>query len=342
MNYFKTILFAAIAFVSLKASADSSDFAEIIEHGIELYDKGDYKGALDLYKLAQKIDTKSGLLNYEMASTYYAMKDTAKAIEHCKKSIASADKLNDQAYVLYGTILEAKGNVKEAIEQYKAGIKIYPNSSILYYNLALTSFNNYDDKSAEENAKKAVTLNPLHASSHLVLGYTMVSQKKRVEAVFAFYNFLLLEPTGQKAEKVYKELSKQLSRGVSYDSTKTLITMPKNESNETLRNADIMLSMIAANNNSAENKAKPSAILFYQNTKTFFAYLEQLKPKTPDFWSKYYVNFYTAMNKAGHTEAFCYYISQTKYHQDISFWLKDNKKKTDALKSWNAKFVRKY
>lgn len=341
MNYLKHFLIAATFLISSMAFSESADFAEIIEHGTELYDKGDYKGALDLYKLAQKINAKSGVLNYEMASTYYALKDTTKAIEFCKKSIASNDKLNDQAYVLYGTILEGKGEISEAIEQYKNGIKSYPNSSILYYNLALTYFDDYNDKATEENAKQAVFLNPQHANSQLLLGYAMKSQKKRVQAIFAFYNFLLLEPTGKKAETVYEELTKQLALGISRDSSQTKIIMPAKSSDEEFRSAEVMLSMIEANKNTAESKSKIRAVLFYQNTATFFSFLSQVKQINPSFWTKYYADFYIAMYKAGHTEAFCYYISQTKYEEDVSIWLKANKKKVDALKTWNAKFIRK-
>ncbi|MBK6276137.1 MAG: tetratricopeptide repeat protein, partial [Saprospirales bacterium] len=131
-------------------------------------------------------------LNYEIATTYLALKDTAKALAYCEKSIKSTDKLNELAFVLYGTILDGQNKSDAAIEKFTEGLKIYPNSSILHYNLALTYFNNYKDKEAEENAKKAIAINPQYASSHLILAYTMLAQKKRIPCIFCALQLFII------------------------------------------------------------------------------------------------------------------------------------------------------
>ena len=340
MNRLKLVIILLLFLSSRQSFCQSSDFNEIIEHGIESYDKGDYKEALRLYNLAKKIDTTSGVLNYEIASTYLALKDTAKALAYCEKSIKSTDKLNELAFVLYGTILDGQNKSAAAIEKFTEGLKIYPNSSILHYNLALTYFNNYKDKEAEENAKKAIAINPQYASSHLILAYTMLAQKKRIPCIFALYNFLLLEPKGKRAEKAYKELNKQLSSGVTQnDSSKTTINLTGNNTNE-FSSLEILLGIIEASKNTVENKKKMEEILFYENTKDFFAILADLPKIKTTFWTKYYIDYFGAMYKNNLVEPFCYYISQTKYDEDVSIWLKNHTQKIADLKSWNATFLR--
>ena len=340
MNRLKLFFILLLFISSHQAFCQVSDFDEIIDHGIESYDKGDYKEALRLYNLAKKIDSTSGVLNYEIAACYYALKDTTTALAYCEKSIKSTDKFNELAYVLYGTILDAQNKSASAIEKYTEGINIYPNSNILHYNLALTYFNNYKDKEAEENAKKAIVLNPQYASSHLILAYTMLAQKKRIPCIFALYNFLLLEPKGKRAEKAYKELNKQLLTGVTQnDSSKTTISLTGNNTNE-FSSLEILLGIIEASKNTVENKKKMEEVLFYENTKDFFAILADLpKPKTT-FWTKYYIDYFGAMYKNNLVEPFCYYISQTKYDEDVSIWLRNNQSKIADLKSWNATFLR--
>lgn len=340
MNHLKLFFILLLFISSHQAFCQVSDFDEIIDHGIESYDKGDYKEALRLYNLAKKIDSTSGVLNYEIAACYYALKDTTTALAYCEKSIKSTDKFNELAYVLYGTILDAQNKSASAIEKYTEGINIYPNSSILHYNLALTYFNNYKDKEAEENAKKAIALNPQYASSHLILAYTLLAQKKRIPCIFALYNFLLLEPKGKRAEKAYKELNKQLSTGVTQnDSSKTTISLTGNNTNE-FSSLEILLGIIEASKNTVENKKKMEEVLFYENTKDFFAILADLPKTKTTFWTKYYIDFFAAMYKNNLVEPFCYYISQTKYDEDVSIWLRNNQSKIADLKSWNATFLR--
>lgn len=341
MNSFKLFLISIALLTGASAYSQSADFDEIIDNGIALYDKGDYQGALKLYKLAQKIDTVSGTLNYEMASTYYALKDTENALRYCEKSIQSNYKYNELAYVLYGTILDGTGNSAAAIAKYKEGLTVYPKSYLLYYNLALTNFNNFNDKEAAEDAKKALLINPQHAGSHLVMAYIMLAQKKRIPCIFALYNFLLLEPKGKKAEAAYKELNKQLGYGVTKnDSSKTTISLPG--TNDEFSSLELALGMLEASKTTAENKNKMEEVLFYENTKTFFAIADEIPKSKNSFWTKFYIDYFAAMNKSNLIEPFCYYISQTKYDEDVSIWLRNNQQKVADLKRWLGSYVRKY
>jgi tetratricopeptide (TPR) repeat protein len=97
---------------------------DFVDEGIELYDRGEYNGALTQYKKALEIDAKSPLANYEISSTYFALQDYGKAIEHSNKVISAKSDYVDQAYILKGSAQDLmSGKPKEALKTYKSSYK---------------------------------------------------------------------------------------------------------------------------------------------------------------------------------------------------------------------------
>src|SRR5688572_30561290 len=135
----RTIL-VTIAFTALTSArlfAQNAETETFIRKGISLHDKGDFKGALAQYEKALEIDKKSPLAHYEMASTYFAMKSYDNAIEHADKVLDLKSGNEEEAYVLKGTALDVMGKPEEAIKTYRKGIKQFPQSYLMQYNIAL-------------------------------------------------------------------------------------------------------------------------------------------------------------------------------------------------------------
>jgi tetratricopeptide (TPR) repeat protein len=324
------ILFSFLFFwiSGLKAQEVQSNF--IIE-GIKMYDKGDYDGALDMYKKALVSNPASVQAQYEIASTYLKLKDYSRAIKYSDKVIAANKDFVDQAYILKGSALDYLQKPLEAANTYRQAIKKFPKNQLLYYNLALTSFNLKEYNITDGALQKSLQLNPLHASSHFLLGLSMVNQGKRVQGILSLYNFLLLEPKSKKSASVLATLEE------AWMNTKAVAVRKQTDEFYT---ADLMLDVLESSKNNESNKNKPAVILFAENTNSFFTILGESKKDKKGFWWNFYVDYFYTLAKNHHTEALCYYITQSK-DDAYDIWLKDNFSKMEAFSEWYTKYLHK-
>lgn len=340
----KTILlFATAILLGSGLHAQINDHDRYLEEGIKLFDNGDYKGAIERYQKALEIDKTSPAVNYEMSSTYFNLKEYDKAIEYSEKVISKNKLYVDQAYIIKGSAEDMMGKPKDAMKTYKKGIKDYPENHLLLFNLGYTAYKIKEYKEAQNALQKATTIKPSHASSHLLMAYVMDEQGSRVRAILALYNFLLLEPEGNRAEAAYKMLAGLQKKGVSKEGSNTInISLPADSKEpDEFRAAELMVSMLEASKNLEKNDGKTEEELFASNTKSFFDMLGELKKNEKGFWWNYYVDFFYAMSKAGHTEAFSYYISQITEKAPVTKWLDANKSKITAFADWYKSYERK-
>lgn len=305
-----------------------------ITEGIKMHDKGDYEGAIEFFKKALQSDKNSIQAIYELASSYLAIKDYPNTIKYADKVIARKLDYVDQAYILKGSALDLSGKPLEAINTYKLALKKYTRNHSLYYNLALTYYSLKQYKDADDALMKALKLNQLHASSHFLLGLSQARQGKRVKSVLALYNFLLLEPKSKRSLTAFQTLQDQWKNA----GNKTPIS--KNEEDE-FSTATAMLDVLQSANSNEANKSRSGYILFAENTNTIFTILGEEKKDKKGFWWNFYVDYFYTLANNHHTEALCYYITQsidTAYDE----WLKDNLKKMEALSEWYTKYLHKF
>jgi len=303
----------------------------LVDQGIEQHDKGNYTAAIEKYKQALTLNTKDPHANYEIASSYFALKNYAYTIKHSNVVIAAGGLYADQAYILKGSAQDMQGNKTEAIKTYKEGIRKHGSNYLLYYNLALTSFNLKEYAECEGALMKALKINPSHASSHYLLGYTMNIKGQRSKSILALTNFLILEPTGTRAEAALALLEKQFA-------TEKNNTVKKTE--DDFATADFMISLLESSNKSESNKNLSAYSLFAGNLKSLFSVLGELKEKKKGFWWDFYVDFFYALSGEGHVDALSYYITESKKDQVILKWLDDNKDKYKAFSDWYSGFKR--
>lgn len=322
--------------------AQSDKVKAYVEQGIALHDKGDYKGAIEEYQKALALDAASPMVNYEIASSYFAAKDYDKALKHINVTLQKETEFADHAYILKGSVLDLQGKSKEAIAVYKNALRTHQDNYLLYYNLALTLFNSKASVTETTDAlKHALRLNADHASSHLLLGYVMMDQGKRVQSLLALYNFLLLEPKSGRAEEALGILLQQLQQGVERTDEKTINILASNKTvKDEFAAAELSLSLLEASKTLEKNKDKTEHELFVDNTKTFFSLMGNLKKDHKGFWWDFYVPFFAAMESAGHTETFGYYIWLSKNNVKVNQWLDKNDSRIKQFSKWYEDYKR--
>lgn len=342
-------LLGATLFLSLPVVAQD-ELTDLINQGVDLNDAGKYPEALKKYEQALLIDKKSSRAYYEIGYTYQAMKQYDNAIKAYDKVIKMGEK--DETllltYMNKASILDDAGKPKEAVKLYKKGIEIYPDHYLLHFNLGITYTRLQEYDLAETALDNAILLNTAHASSHRLLGYLQTGKGNRVQGLLALYFFLLIEPKTERGIEVYNEVMEQLQKGATIDkkpdgSVTININPAYSESSDTtFGNTEMVLSMsvlawetINTNEQIAKLKGTTDEQFFVDVTNTFFGNLMELQAKSPKqgiYWDLY-VTFFAKLQKAGHTEAFCYHISQSK-GAVVDKWMKENGEKIDAFYTW--------
>ncbi len=330
----KTLVLFSVFILQLNTVSAQAAQNNFIVEGIKMYDKGDYEGALEMYKKALTSNPASTHAKYEIASTYMQLKDYNNAIKYSEKVIAANHDYVDQAYILKGSALDNLHKPAEAIAVYKLALKKFPKSQLLYYNLALTTFGLKDFKTTDDAAIKALKLNPLHANSHFLLALSQLTQGKRVPAMLALYNFLLLEPKSKRSASALQALDDEWKKV-------TVKEKPGNKVADEFYTASLMLDILESSKKNEANKNKPAIVLFAENTNTFFTTLGESKKDNKSFWWNFYVDYFYTLAQNHHTEALSYYITQSK-DDAYDEWLKENLKKMEAFSEWHTKYLHKF
>jgi tetratricopeptide (TPR) repeat protein len=330
-------LFFSVLFTTVYSQGGENNF---IVEGIKMYDQGDYEGALAMYKKALVSNPHSVKVKYEIASAYLKMKDAANCIKYSDMVIAANADFVDQAYILKGSAMDIWGKPAEAIKIYKQALLKFPKNQLLHYNLALTSFSLKAYKQTDEALLKALQLNPLHASSHFLQGLSMLTQGKPVQGILALYNFLLLEPKSKRSEAALQALEEEWQKAASQINQEAK-TAANGKVQDEFYAVSVLTDILESSPKNQANKSKPAMVLFAENSDSLFRILGQAKKGKTGFWWKFYVDYFYTLSVNHHTEALCYYITQSKDHI-YDDWLKDNLPKMEAFSDWYTKYLHKF
>ena len=345
----KKIFWLGLAFFALLQTLPlmaQDEFTDLIREGIALHDAGKYQEALEKYEKALQIDKKGSMAYYEMGYTYQEMKQYDLAIKAYDKVIKIGEQTETllTTYMNKASILDDIGKPKDALKLYKKAIDIYPNHYLLHYNFGVTNFRVQNFEEAETAFTNAILLNTNHASSHRALGNLQQYLNKRPQALLAQYFFLLLEPKTDRGAESYVQLTNLLQKGVEKVEGEATNKININLSPALIEDkdtafvlAEMMLSTSAALRYIKGNKDQSDEQLFIDQTNTFFSTLSETQEKNKDrnkgiYW-ELYVNFFAKLQKAGHVEAFCYHISQSK-GEVVDKLMKENGEKIDAFYKW--------
>jgi tetratricopeptide (TPR) repeat protein len=333
------ITFALGLFIGCSLLAQEDKVNELVAQGTKLHDEGKYDEAIAKYKAALDIDKNSTAANYELSYTCLASKRYEDGVKYSAKVIEQNTNNQHEAYIVLGSCLDMLGKPGKAIKTYEDGLKRYPNSNLLNYNLALTAYNQKEYDIAEKAAINAIIAKPTHGSSHIILATIMKAQKQRVKTLLPIFYSLMLEPNSQRSKINYNSLRNQLNQGVEKKDEKNInINVPLSSSKDKeFDAAEMMISLLAASKYSEEDKNKNDLDLFAETTNKLFSMLGELKKDNKGFWWEVYVSKFYDLVQTKNDEAFSYYISQSRDPEAVNKWMANNSSKMQAFKDWMTK-----
>lgn len=328
--------------ISKASFSQSKEVQDLIGKGIQAHDAGQYAAAIESYKKVLQLDSSNQLARYEMANSFFAMKNYQAALDQGMLLIRTNSKYKEESYILAGSCLDLLNKPKEAISLYQEGIKQTPTSYLLQYNLALTFYKMQNYAAAKLAVQESLQLKPKHASSHLLMGFIQKETGHRIKAMLCLYNFLFLDPLDPRAKNSINVLNSLIAKGVDKKNDSTInISISKNENeSDEFQAAELMVALLSASSNLEENKKLSKQEQFVKNTESLFGMLGELKKNNKGFWWNYYVDYFSALAKEKHTEAFCYYILKSKDDKEIKDWIEKNSDKMKALFEWEENHKR--
>jgi len=329
--------------LSFSAAAQNTTLSRsaLIERGVALHDEGRYTEALEVYAAARAGDTLNEDVNYEMATTYTAMEKHEQAIRFAELVLRHGKENRTRAAMVKGNALDHLGRTKEAIQTYKDALARGQDDAtyLVHYNLALTYYQARIPASARPELMAAISENPSHASSHLMLGMLMAEEGKRVPAVLALTHFLLLESNSRRARGALEALDQQMRRGVTQEDNNhiTIQIAPGDKDDDPFRTMEVMMSIMTATDLSREGIAKTPQQSFSANLQIVLGMLEKMdKKESGAFWWKAYGELFSGLIKAGHGETLAYHIRTSEGEPEVEAWLERNPQKMRALSEWYA------
>lgn len=345
---FFAFLFGIFSISTLAQEVDSVKYYTL--KGIELHDKGDFEGAISCYQKALKIDPNKAIVLAEMAYSLTSIGRYEAAIEVCEKAIRIDPKGEEMgmAYTILGNALDMLKRSEEAIAVYDKGIANFPDDYMLYFNkgITLTSIDKYEE--AILCFQTAMQLNPNHPGSHHALGLSLAMQNQNVPALLVLCRFLILEPTGKRAQGDLGDVRKIMSGGAEKTGKKSVTI-----------NIDPMMLVDTKGDKKVENNfntayiilASTSALLFDKKFKDkneverFMYQYESLcksfKETQADnfgFYWEYYVPYFIELYEEKHLETFAYIIHITSGDKYVQNWLDRNSDKIEEFYEWSSGF----
>lgn len=210
--------FAALAlglFSTVYAQVDYTavyDGNAFLNEGIKLYDEGKYQDAIKRFDKIVKNDPQFYTAQYEKAISLAAgeNKDAAKAFYEDAYTKGYMAEVPD-FYMAYGNFLSDQKDFEKSEKIFLEGRKIYPNSSVLMYNLALLYLRKEERQKSIDLLENAITINPNHSGSHYLLGLIALEDGRAVEGSMALLGYLTLVQNTQANETAIVKLNEKFS-----------------------------------------------------------------------------------------------------------------------------------
>jgi len=336
-------LFIVFLILSLAGFSQNPSSEDLLKEGLELHDKGDYAGAIKKYDEILSHNDRFYMAYNEKSFSLYMAGKYDECIDLSRKTLKKFpdSTQNRNIYVNYGSALDALGKTEDAIHVYKEGIRKFPDFYLLPFNKGVTEYQlkKYDD--AVEDFQRSVTLKPTHASSHQFLAYAIYPRNK-IAAAMALSTFLVLEPSGQRAEKNLKILLSILKGNAEKKDEKNVsVSLSMADLNTNEKTPDNFSSIQLMITLSSATDLTRDSVSAMKKLEDKLEMLATAAPAKKGFFSNYYVNYLSGLKDNHFLETAACLIYATAADDDDRKWLTANKGKVEALTQWTEEHLGK-
>lgn len=327
----KTIFLLLTAFTALSTYAQTA--RELTEQGIQLNNAKNYSAAIEKYTAALALEPGNITAKYQMAFSLNAMGKGAEALPYFQE-VVKADPsaaVLQSSYTIMAAIYDRLGQAQNAINNYKAAIKLDSADYALHYGLGLAYFRNKQYPQAEQSAIAAYKADALQTASLRLYGLVTFHQNKRAAAILSLCRFLYLDPKGNRSEEAYSNILRIIQGG-------TLKAEPGVKTQQPGAD-DIALNQAITKAIAEETQRRYLAPThkFTSQLQAIFAAVGPIAQKQAGskFFRTQLAAFFYKLSQSEHMGAFAQYIGQ---HNDkkSSEWVAAHAQQVEAMRKWVA------
>lgn len=162
----KKLLFAASLLLSAGiAAAQEQDSKSLQETAKGFVRQGDYPNAIMILNRALQKDAANLDLQKDLAFAYYLQRDYAHAMG-VAKPITEREDADIQSYQILGMIYKALEERKDCEKMYRAALKRYPTSGVLYSEYGEMLWSKKDYKEAIRQWEQGIQADPNHSGNY--------------------------------------------------------------------------------------------------------------------------------------------------------------------------------
>ncbi len=310
---------------------------KLIQKGIDAYERGDYREAVDRYQEVLNSNPDNVHAIYELALTFSAMKEHKKSLDTGMRAMQYRWPELNKVYRLVGTELNYLGKQRNAIDLYEDAIRRYPDDYLLYYSLGVIRLSRDEIKEAKAALKFSIILHPSHAGSHIALAQSFFKEGNKIPALFAYCRFLILEPSGDRADSARKSVLYIVAGNIKTDpDNPNTINIPSNP-DETKSEGDFggINFFLSMNSALQLSMVKDKRTVLDRNTDIFegvfsMAAEDTSKEKWAGFVRQYYIPYFSELYKRNFTRVFLDYAI---------YDIKDPSDKVKPFLEWSEDYI---
>jgi|GEM_PF-1150417 len=333
--------------------ADLEPVPTLAEHSAALaqaigaHDRGDYDEAIRRYQEILEGNPDDADALYELAFSQHASGAASDCVETARRGARYRSRLLPRMRMTLANCLDLSGQVKKAMRVYREAVAETPEDYLLRYNYAVTLRSTGEIKKAMDEAKAAVTLNPRHTSSHLLLAEMYFASGEKIPGILASLRFLELEPrsprSGAILQTTHQALTGSVSRGEDGKVNIRLDAGALKDSDEgDFSAAETMLALGGALfQMEGEDGKKDSP--FHQSLSAMERMISgaagaNSDPPKKAFAARYYLPYFVRLKEAEHFETMAYLAYSATTLEDVAAWIDENEDKIEALAAWSERY----
>ena len=173
--------------------------------GVTYLKMGKHDKAMENLNRALELNPEFSEAHNNLGTVYLDMKQWDNAIEEFRKALG--DDLYatpERAYCNIGWAFYKKGDIGQAIDNYKKAVEIVPAFVLAHYNLGIGYLSIGRLEKALEEFKLAVKHNPEYIDAHYQLGLVYFKLGKKEEAIEEFKKVIKIDPENEASSSAQR------------------------------------------------------------------------------------------------------------------------------------------
>jgi tetratricopeptide (TPR) repeat protein len=309
------------------------------QEAIKLMDDGKVPESIKLLEEAQKLDPDRFDYPYELAYAHYLKEDYKGAVKILEKNKSHKD-VTERLFQLLGNCYDVLGNSDKAFEAYDEGLKIFPNSGMIYLEKGNVHWNKKEYGKALPFYEKGIEVDPKFPSNYYRATRIYCGSTEEVLGLLYGEIFMNLERNSKRTAEISKLL---------FDTYKSEIKFTSDTSMTVSFCQQMTMNVNAISD--PKNIKLPFCMIFEPTLLMSIAFEKSIDINSLDkirstFIDNYFNNerdktypnvlfsYQKKVKDAGHIEAYNHWILMKGDEEGFDKWQSANKDKWDNFVKW--------